>query len=56
MLIFAIYWLLLRNIYGGSLGVHPRWRPIVDVCANISLCPFTILLHGISNTFAWVNL
>ena len=33
MLIFAICWLL--NIYGGYLGVHPRWRPIVDVRANV---------------------
>ena len=27
-LIFAICWLL--NIYGGYLGVHPHWKPIVD--------------------------
>ena len=39
MLIFAICWLL--NICGGYLGLHPSWRPIVDVRANVSLCPFT---------------
>ena len=50
MLIFAICWLL--NIYGGYIAVHPCWRPIVDACTNVSLCPFTILLHRISNTFA----
>ena len=38
MLIFAICWLL--NIYGGYLGVHPHWGPIVDTRANVSLCPF----------------
>ena len=39
-LIFAICWLL--NIYGGYLGVHPRWKPIVDARTNVLLCPFTI--------------
>ena len=48
MLIFAICWQL--NMYGGYC-----WRPIVSPCANISLCPFTILLHHISNTFTLVN-
>ena len=52
-LIFAPRWLL--NIYGDYLGVHPRWRPTVDASANVSLCPFTILLHHVSSTFTQVN-
>ena len=41
----------LLNIHGGYLGVHPRWRPTVDAHANVSLCPFTILLHCVSLLF-----
>ena len=47
ILIFAVCWLL--NIYSGYLWVHHCWRLIAEVCANISLYPFTILLYHISN-------
>ena len=37
MLIFAICGVM--NIYGGYVGVHPHWRPIVNAHANVLLCP-----------------
>ena len=42
-LIFAICWLL--NVHGGYLGVHPSWRPISDVRANVSPCPSLHIKH-----------
>ena len=48
MLIFDIC--LLLNIYGGYLGVHRPWWPIVEAHA-ISLFILTLLLHRISTFF-----
>ena len=31
--------MLATEIYGGYLGVDPRWTPIVNARANVLLCP-----------------